>query len=211
MLVLRAVLSFMRREPEILRRHAEEAIALSEGLGFVWLDFGRFLLGFALAELGQFDRAITEMETGINSVRNRGGASRLQYYTCVLAKSYAEIGQIEKGLTMLNEALAHVERSGEKVDQAEMLRLKGEMLLMRSRRTTPESEGCFRLALEVARQQDAKWWELRTSVSLARLLNDTNRNDEARKMLGEIYNWFTEGFELPDLKEAKELLEQLNG
>src|SRR6516225_2950657 len=81
MLVLRAVLSFMRREPEILRRHAEEVIVLSEGLGFVWFDFGRIVLGFALTELGQFDRAITEMETGIRNLRNRGGATRLEYYT----------------------------------------------------------------------------------------------------------------------------------
>src|SRR5262249_50549736 len=120
MLVLRAVLSFMRREPEIVRRHAEEVIALSEGLGFWWLDFGRVVLGFALRELGQFDGAITEMEAGIGGLLSRGGAARLRYYIAILAKSYAEIGQTEKGLMMLNEALAHVERTGEKVDYAEM-------------------------------------------------------------------------------------------
>jgi class 3 adenylate cyclase/tetratricopeptide (TPR) repeat protein len=208
-LVLKAILSFMRREPEILRRHAEEAIALCEGLGFVWLDFGRFLLGVALAELGQLDRAITEMETGIRSVRNIGGTARLQYFIAVLAKSYAEIGQVEKGLTMLNEALAHVERTGEKVDYAEMLRLKGTVLLMRDPGTTAAAERCFRTALEVACAQEAKWWQLRTSVNLAHLLRDTNRLDEARTMLGEIYNWFTEGFDTADLKEAKALLDEL--
>jgi tetratricopeptide (TPR) repeat protein len=210
MLVLRAVLSFIRREPETLRRHAEEAIALSEGLGFLWLDFGRFLLGFVLAEVGQFERAISEMETGIRSVQNRGGASRLGYYTAVLAKSYAEVGHTEKGLTMLSEALAHVERTGEKVDYAEMLRLKGTVLLMRDPSATAPAESCFRSALEIAHAQEAKWWELRSSVSLARLLRDTNRRNEARTVLSEIYNWFTEGFDLPDLKEAKALLEELN-
>jgi adenylate cyclase len=208
-LVLKAILSFIRREPEIVRRHAEEAIALSEGFGFIWLDFGRFLLSFALAELGQFDRAVTEMEAGIRSVEKKGGTARLQYYIAVLAKSYAETGQTEKGLTMLNEALARVERTGEKVDYAEMLRLKGEMLLMQSRESTGPAEHCFRTALEVARAQEAKWWELRTSASLARLLRDTGRADEAGAVLTEIYNWFTEGFELLDLRDAKALLEEL--
>ena len=75
--------------------------------------------------------------------------------------------------------------------------------------TTPPAESCFRTAVEVARAQEAKWWELRASVSLARLLRDTGRADEARAVLTEIYNWFTEGFELPDLREAKALLEEL--
>jgi predicted ATPase len=80
---------------------------------------------------------------------------------------------------------------------------------MRDDEATAVSEACFRSALEVARAQEAKWWELRTSVSLARLLRDTDRPDEARTMLGEIYNWFTEGFELPDLKDARALLDEL--
>ena len=109
-----------------------------------------------------------------------------------------------------NSTGAHVERTGEKVDQTEMLRLKGEMFLMQSRASTGPAEHCFRTALEVARAQEAKWWELRASVSLARLLRDTNRRDEARTMLGEIYNWFTDGFDLPDLKDAKALLDELS-
>ena len=91
-----------------------------------------------------------------------------------------------------------------------MLRLKGEVLLMRDRSATAEPEHCFRRALEVARVQEAKWWELRTSVSLARLLRDTNRRDEARIRVGEICNGFTEGFNLPDLEEAKALLDELS-
>jgi predicted ATPase len=112
-------------------------------------------------------------------------------------------------IATLNEALAHVKRTGELADYAEMLRLRGEMLLMRDRSATVEAEDSFRAAIDVARAQQAKWWELRTSVSLARLLRDTNRRDEGRTMLAEIYNWFTEGFELPDLQEAKTLLGEL--
>jgi predicted ATPase len=107
--------------------------------------------------------------------------------------------------------LTHVEHSGEQVDYAEMLRLRGEVLLMRDRSATAEAGNSFRAALEIARAQEAKWWELRTSVSLARLLRETDRRNEARSMLAEIYKWFTEGFDLPDLKEAKALLEELTG
>jgi hypothetical protein len=110
---------------------------------------------------------------------------------------------------MLDEALAHTGRSGEKGDRSEMLRLRGEMLLMRDGGATEQAESCFRAALDVARAQEARWWELRTTVSLARLLRDTNRRDEARKMLAEIYDWFTDGFDLPDLKEATALLQEL--
>lgn len=109
------------------------------------------------------------------------------------------MGQTEKALTMLNEGLAHTAGTGEKVDDAEMLRLKGEVLLMRDPTATAEAESCFRAAVEIARAQEAKWWELRTSVSLARMLRDTNRRDEAYPLIAEIYDWFTEGFELPDL------------
>ena len=111
---------------------------------------------------------------------------------------------------MLNEALAHIERTGEKVEQAEMLRLKGELLLIRDGGAIAQAESSFRAALEVARAQEAKWWELRATMSLARLLRDTNRRDEACAMLANIYNWFTEGFDTADLKDAKALLDELS-
>ncbi|HEY2485962.1 MAG TPA: hypothetical protein VGI36_12480 [Candidatus Binataceae bacterium] len=81
---------------------------------------------------------------------------------------------------------------------------------MRDRPAEDESESCFRTAIDVAQTQEGKWWELRATVSLARLLRDNNRRDEVRRMLAEIYNWFTEGFDISDLKEAKALLEELN-
>ena len=111
---------------------------------------------------------------------------------------------------MLDGALAHVERSGEKVDLAEMLRLKGEITLMSDASKTAQAEKCFREALEIAGAQSARWWQLRTTTSLARLLRDTNCREEARAMLADIYNWFTEGFDTADLKDAKSLLDELN-
>ena len=91
-----------------------------------------------------------------------------------------------------------------------MRRLNGEVLLVHRRTATASAEACFRAALEVARAQEAKWWELRASVSLARLLGKNDRREEARALLAEIYNWFTEGFDTADLKEAKALLEELS-
>jgi predicted ATPase len=120
------------------------------------------------------------------------------------------MGQSEKGLAMLNQALTEIERTGEKVDQAEILRLKGETLLIQHPGTNDQAEVCFRAALEVARAQEAKWWELRATVSLARLLASQGRRDEAHAILAAIYNWFTEGFDTADLKDAKALLDELS-
>jgi predicted ATPase len=134
----------------------------------------------------------------------------MQYLIALCAEATARTGRVEEALTMLNQSLAHVEGTGEQVDYAEMLRLRGELLLKRHPSAAAEAENSFRAALDVARAQEAKWWELRSSVSLARLLRDTHRLDEAQKMLSHIFNWFTEGFDLPDLKEAKALLDELS-
>jgi tetratricopeptide (TPR) repeat protein len=194
-----------RREPEIVRGHASEAIALAEENGFgLWLPWGHLLHGWALAELGQLAQGIAEMEDAIASA-----PPWQQYANALLAQGYAKMGRTDEALAMLNQALARIESTGERMGQAEILRLKGEVLRMRDNVATAEAEHCFRAALEVARQQEARWWELRTTVSLARLLRDTNRRDEARTVLAEIYNWFTEGFHLPDLLDAKALLDEL--
>lgn len=200
----------LRREPDVALVRAEEAIALSEENGFVnWLHWGRFHRGRALVETGNFEQGIAEMEEATGSFRRSGGNVSLPYTQALLAQAYARIGEFEKALAMLDESLRHIQRTGEKRDEAEILRLKGEALLMRDTGAIVQAEKCFRQALEVARAQENKWWELRTSVALARLLHETNRRGEARTILAAIYNWFTEGFNLPDLKEAKALLDDL--
>ena len=133
----------------------------------------------------------------------------MQYLIAVRAEAIARIGRIDEALPELDRTLAHIELTGDTRDHAEMLRLKGAVLLMHNSAATAEAEKCFREAVDVARAQEARWWELRATVSLARLLHDTNRSDEARTMLAEIYNWFSEGFELPDLNDAKALLDEL--
>jgi predicted ATPase len=105
--------------------------------------------------------------------------------------------------------LDDVERTGERQLEAEAHRVKGILLLMGDGGEEGEAESCFRSAIDVSRRQRAKWWELRATTSLAHLLKSQGKTEEAGKILAEIYNWFTEGFEFPDLKDAKALLDEL--
>jgi tetratricopeptide (TPR) repeat protein len=201
-----------RRLPEIVRVCSEEAIAITTENGFTeWVSQARLYQAWALAELGQLDVGVTEMEAAIGGFRRTLGTTIWPQYTiALLAHGYARMGRVREALTMLNDALLRIEETGEKGAKAEMLRLNGEVLLMHDESAAAEAERCFRTAIEVARAQEAKWWELRACVSLARLLRDANRRDEARTLLAEIYNWFTEGFDLRDIKDAKALLDELS-
>jgi predicted ATPase len=172
---------------------------------------GRFHRGWALAELGRVEEGVAEMAEGIAGFERLGGVPWQRFSIALLAHGHARLGRHREALDMIDKALAHVERSGEFDGQSEMLRLKGEILLMGGKSDVPGAEQCFRAALEVARTQEAKWWELRATMSLARLLRDSGRRDEARTMLADVYNWFSEGFDTADLKDAKALLDELAG
>jgi predicted ATPase len=208
---MHGVLCRHRREPEAARIWSEQAIALAEEYGFPWwLGFARLVHAWALTELGQLETGMAELASAI-AASELTGRSDLRTERARLAYCYARMQRTGEALSLLNDVLAQVERTGDKMHQAEIIRLKGEVLLMDDSTKTAEAEACFRASLDVARAQEAKWWELRTSVSLARLLRDTNRRYEARRLVAETYNWFTEGFELPDLKDAKALLDELAG
>jgi tetratricopeptide (TPR) repeat protein len=129
-------------------------------------------------------------------------------FTYSLALGYALAGKPDEALTTLEQGLEGAKRSGMEVWLAMMYLLKGRLL--ESKSNSEEAENCFRTSIELARRQCAKSPELRATTSLARLLRDTARCDEARTMLAEIYNWFTEGFDTADLKDAKALLEELS-
>lgn len=172
--------------------------------------------GWALAEQGALEEGIVQLEQGLASWRALGGELALPTYLGLLAEAYGKVGRANEGLRVLAEAYALVRKNTECRFEAELLRIKGELLLQASARgsgrTTSlqsEAETCFRQALDVARQQQAKSLELRTGMSLARLWQAQDRHAEAHQMLVEIYGWFTEGFEAPDIREAKELLTTL--
>jgi class 3 adenylate cyclase/tetratricopeptide (TPR) repeat protein len=209
-LTMKARTHFYLREPEIARAHAEEALALSEEHGFAeWIPWGRFNRGWTLSMVGRVEEGVAEMEVGVTGFDRLGGVPFQRFSMALLAHGQARLGRHSEALNLLDKALEHIERSGESYGQPEMLRLKGEMLLMGDEPAASEAERSFRMALDVARVQEARWWELRVTTNLARLLDKLGRRDEARTMLAEIYGWFTEGFDIADLKDAKALLEEL--
>jgi predicted ATPase len=130
------------------------------------------------------------------------------HYIALLARACEIAGQIKEGLTLLDEALEIVERTGEHSLATELNRLKGQLLLRHGH--CEAAEELYRKALKIAGEQGAKLWELRAATSLARLRRDQGRHAEARDLLAPIYDWFTEGFGTPDLKEAKALLGELS-
>ena len=198
-----------RHEPDLARMHCEEAISLCEESGLAeWVAWGRFIRGWALFELGDAAQGLAGMDAGLGVFERLGGVPRLPYLASIRSAAISRSCCAHSSLTVLNGCLEHIERTGEKRDLADMLRLKGELLLRDG--SSVDGESCLRAAIQIARLQEAKWWELRATLSLARLLRDTNRCDEARTLLGEIYNWFTQGLELPDLKDAKTLLDELS-
>jgi tetratricopeptide (TPR) repeat protein len=200
-----------RCEARIVRMHAEEAIALSQENGFQdWLYVGRFHHGWALAQLGQLEQGIAEMEAGVAGLSGTGGIPGQQYQIALLAQAYAKMGRTDNALKMLSRVIAQVERTGEKIHKAEMIRLEGEVLLMHDTEATNEAERRFRTALALAREQEARWWELRIVNSLAELLRKTDSQHEAGSMLREIFSLFPESVDLPDVKEARMMLVSLS-
>ena len=131
------------------------------------------------------------------------------YWSALLAEVYGQAGQPEVGLALLAETLPLLDQTGERCWAAELYRLKGELLLQAAA-DAPQAEACFQLALDVARRQQARAWELRAAMSLSRLWQGQGKEEEAYQLLAEVYGWFTEGFESIDLQEAKALLEALS-
>jgi predicted ATPase len=201
-----------RREPRAAQKTAEDLTALSIEHGFAhWLPQATITRGWAMAEQGHSEEGIAQILEGLSAWRAIGTEALRPHALCLLAEAYGEADRAGDGLSNLMEALAAADEHEIRHYEPEMHRLKGELLLRQDRSKTAEALSCFRNAVEIARKQNAKSLELRATTSLARLLRDTHRRDEARAMLAEIYNWFTEGFGTADLKEAKVLLDQLAG
>jgi predicted ATPase len=209
----------LRREGPFAQELAEEVITLSTDQGFpFWAAFGTRLRGSALAKQGQTEEGIAQMQQGLADIQAMGTEAGRAVYLADLATAYAKVGRVEEGLTLLAEALAHTHKTGGRDWEAELYRLKGELLLaqesksQKAERETDaqgEAEACFLQAIEIAQKQQAKSWELRASMNLARLWQQQGKRHAARDMLSTIYNWFTEGFDTKDLQEAKALLDQL--
>jgi predicted ATPase len=158
---------------------------------------------------GPGGEGIAQLQQGLAAWRATGAEALRPYYLALLAEALERGGQVEEGLQLLAEALAMAHDTGECRWNAELHRFKGEFLLARPAAQHAEAEACFRQALDIARRQQAKSWELRAAISLSRLWQQQGKCDEARQLLAPIYGWFTEGFDTADLQGAKALLEAL--
>ena len=209
-LTMVAVVHQFRREAQAVQERTEALMTLSTEQGFpYWLAFGTILRGWALTMQGEEAEGIAQMRQGLVAFQATEAELHRPYFLGLLAEVYGKIGQPEEGLTVLVEALDTVNKTEERNWEAELHRVKGELLLMQQGQKVGEAEECFRQALDTARRQQAKSFELRASMSLSRLWQQQGKQEEARQMLAEIYGWFTEGFDTVDLLEAKTLLEEL--
>ncbi len=201
-----ALLHLFRRERQAVQ---EAFMALAAEQGFAeLLASGMILRGWALFASGQETAGVEQMRQGLAALQAIGGEVRRPLFLALLAEAYGGIGQIEKGLHVLAEALAAAEKTGGRFYEAELYRLKGELLVAYAAEPNAEAEACFHQALDIARRQQAKSLELRAAMSLSRLWQQQGKRDEPRQLLAPIYGWFTEGFDTADLQEAKALLDE---
>jgi predicted ATPase len=218
-----ALLHLLRREEDPARQLTEELLELSAGQEFTFLlAAGTIFYGNLLVAQGKEKEGIAQLYKGIIDYKATGAGLYVPYFLTLLAEVCGKVERIEEGLQALAEALTMGHQTGERHHEAEQYRLKGEMLLRRIIDRTSkdgvspaalqtEAETCFHQALEVARQQQARLWELRAAMSLSRLWKQQGKQKQAKQMLAEIYGWFSEGFETRDLNEARTLLAELTG
>jgi class 3 adenylate cyclase/tetratricopeptide (TPR) repeat protein len=201
----------LRRETRPMRARAEARLAIATAAGlFTGRALSEIYLGWAQVLEGDLEGGIAKMRAHMAQLKTAGSEYITDRGVTFVATALARSGRFQEALGVLEEAFLFIERTGQRYYLAELHRLKGELLLGHDRANASAAEQSFHSALEISRRQRAKSWELRASTSLALLLRDSNRREEARALLGEIYRSFTEGFDTADLIEARTLLEELN-
>ncbi|HXO91044.1 MAG TPA: AAA family ATPase [Stellaceae bacterium] len=191
-----------------LGKRADEMVALGTDRGFpLWGALGTTYRGWVKVKNGDLTEGISLLRRGSADYRATGADALMSLSIALLAKACESAGQFEESLTLSDEALQLVEETEERWLAAELNRHKGRLLLRQGH--SEAAEELYRKALSIAKEQEAKLWELRAAVSLARLRRDQGRRAEARDLLAPVYSWFTEGFDSPDLKDAKALLDTL--
>jgi predicted ATPase len=199
------------RDSRRMTERADEMLSIATKYELSFYTIGaNFLRGWAVASAGQADEGIAEMRQSITDPRGAQGISTALLLVA-LAETCGRNRRPQEGLEMVAQGLMTAEQTGLKIAEAELHRLKGELMLLKEPGREADAEICFRTSIDIARRQTARLFELRATTSLARLLATQAKRDEARTMLAAIYNWFTEGFDTADLKDAKALLEELSG
>jgi predicted ATPase len=225
-----ATLHQLRREGPMAREYADETIAISIEHGLVMYQaIATIIRGWVLIEQGEHEAANEQIGQGITALHATGAKLMRPHFLALMAEGFKKTEQVKEGLRVLDEALEVAHRTGEGCYQAELFRLKGEMLLMQSteaglspaatggkptvdaeRLAVALAQSCFDQAIEIARRQNAKSWELRSAMSLARLFQHQGKEQEALDLLTHIYGSFTEGFDTLDLSEARALIDELS-
>jgi predicted ATPase len=187
---------------------ADELVAITTEQDFpAWHAQGTTYRGYAKVENGDVVEGVSLLRSGLSAYRATGTVTWIAHLIALLASACQLAGQAEESLTLLDGALHIVESTRERWLEAELHRHKGQLLLQQGH--TDAAEELYRKALSIAGEQEARLWELRAAVSLARLHRDHGRHAEAGDLLRPVYDWFTEGFGTSDLKEAKALLDEL--
>ena len=188
---------------EGIQTATEQGFALFHATGTIYKAGGLLLEG-------RPDEALPMLTRGLEAYRATGAGMSLPYYFSILGDAYIQVGKPEEAGRALDEGLAIAERNDELCQLAELYRLKGELALRTGSPNMGAAEDFFRKAIWTAQRQLSKSWELRATISLARLCQQQGRHDEARRTLSDVYGWFTEGFDTPDLKTAQALLDELD-
>jgi predicted ATPase len=189
---------------------ADEVVALADEKGaLLWKANGMMSKGCVLALTGKASEAVQMMTSGITASRSTGTTAFQSFHLSLLARAYAELDQFDDAWRCISEATTAVETTKERWCEAEVNRMAGEIALKSPQPDTAKAEAYFERALAVARAQQAKSWELRAAMSMARLWRDQGKRQQAHDLLAPVYSWFTEGFDTLDLKEAKTLLDEL--
>jgi class 3 adenylate cyclase/predicted ATPase/energy-coupling factor transporter ATP-binding protein EcfA2 len=205
-----AIFHQLRREVRAAQAYTEAAMRISpEQQSPQWQAMVALLHGWILVQQGQAQEGSEQLTQGLTAWRASGAEIARPYWLMRIAEAHGMLGAPAAGLTVLTEALALVDTTGERLYESELYRLKGELLLQQASANSTEAETCFQQALSTARSQQAKSFELRAATSLARLWQQQGKRQEAHDLLAPVYQWFTEGFDTADLQEAKALLENL--
>jgi class 3 adenylate cyclase/predicted ATPase len=210
-LIIATHVSQLRQEVSATQARAEAVMTLATEHGFpFWLAEATIFVGWAQAEQGQGSEGIAQIQQGLATRQAIGLELSQPAFLTMLAEAYERVGQPAEGLAVLGDALTRVDKTRERWREAELHRLKGELLLALSPENQTDAEACFQQALAIARHQSAKSLELRAATSLARLWQQQGKRAEALQLLRDVYGWFTEGFDTADLQEARALLEELH-
>jgi predicted ATPase len=204
-----ATLYVFCREGHTVQALAETSITLSAENGLAYhLAWGTALRGVALLMQHQED-GLEQLQQGLSAYQGTRVRLLTPYFLALIAETYGKIGKIEEGLSTLAEAFLILDSFGSYCLEAELYRLKGELLLQQSSDNSTEAATCFHQAMTIAQNQSAKSWQLRAATSLARLWHQQGKTQEAYDLLAPVYHWFTEGFDTLDLMDAKALLQEL--